>query len=128
MARSPRQALTLVRIALLSGVLVFGAVAFAVRTMGDAPELGPEAARTMRTVGMVIWGLALAGLVGMRLVLRERIERGRDTTLPIIAWALAEGPAVFGGAFFLITGDWTVYMAGVVGLLAAYALFPVPST
>ena len=128
MAPAPKQALTIIRIALLSGVLVFGAVAYVVRSGGTAPALGVEGARTMRYVGMAVWAVALAGLVGMRLVFRERIERGRDTQLPVVAWALAEGPALFGGAFYLLAGDATIYVAGVVGLLAAFALFPVPQS
>ena len=118
--------MNLIRIALLSGVLVFGAVAYVVRQGGSPPSLSGEGAHTMRFVGMGVWIVALLGLVGMRLLLRERIERGRDTQLPIIAWALAEAPALFGGVFFLMTGDWTIYAAGVVGLVASFALFPVP--
>ena len=126
MAPAPKQVLNLIRIALLSGVLVFGAVAYVVRMNASQPSLAGDGAHTMRLVGMGVWIVALLGLIGMRLALRERIERGRDTQLPIIAWALAEGPAVFGGAFFLLTGDWTIYACGVVGLVAAFALFPVP--
>ncbi len=126
MAPPPRQTLNVIRIALLSGVLVFGAVAYGVRNGGTAPTIDRDGAHTMRLVGMAVWAAALAGLIGMRLVFREKIERGRDTQLPIVAWALAEGPALFGGTFFLLTGDWTIYLCGVVGLLAAFALFPVP--
>ncbi|MBI3789282.1 MAG: hypothetical protein HY275_00170 [Gemmatimonadetes bacterium] len=127
MAPSPGQVLTLVRIALLSGVLVFGGVAYAVRQGGTVPSITHEQAQTLRVTGMVIWGLALAALVTMRLALAERIARGRDTKLPLVAWAIGEMPALFGGVFFLLVGDWTIYVAGVVGLLASYALFPVPS-
>jgi hypothetical protein len=126
MAPPPKQALNIIRIAMLAGVLVFGAVAYVVRMGGSQPALTGEGAHTLRLAGMVLWVIALLGLIGMRLLLRERIERGRDTQLPIIAWALAEAPALFGGVFFLMTGDWSIFAAGVVGLVAAFALFPVP--
>ena len=125
MAPPPKQVLTLVRIALLTGVLVFGAVAYVVR-QGSAPSIAAGEATTLRLVGMIVWGIALAGLIGLRLVFRARAEAGRDTKLPLIAWALGEMPALFGGVFYLLTGDWTIFMTGLVGLLAAFALFPVP--
>ena len=49
-----------------------------------------------------------------------------SSKLPLIAWAIGEMPALFGGVFYLLTGDWTIYMTGLVGLVAAFALFPVP--
>ena len=125
MAPPPRQVLTLVRIALLTGVLIFGAVAWLVR-QSSALSVGAAEAHTLRTVGMIVWGIALAGLLGLRLAFRERVEAGRDTKLPLMAWALGEMPALFGGAFYLLTGDWTMYVTGLVALLASYALFPVP--
>lgn len=123
---SPRLVLGIVRIALLSGVLLFGGVAYAIRQGGSPPSVPADQAATLRLVGMVIWGVALVALVGMRLVLADRLSTGRDTQLPIVAWAIAEAPALFGGVYFLLAGDWTIWLAGVVGLAASYVLFPVP--
>lgn len=123
---SPRLVLGIVRIALLSGVLLFGGIAYAIRQGGAPPSVPADQAATLRLVGMIIWGVALAALVGMRLVLAERLSTGRDTQLPLVAWAIAEAPALFGGVYFLLAGDWTIWLAGVVGLAASYVLFPVP--
>ena len=127
MAPAPRQVLNLVRMALLSGVLVFGAVAYGVRKVGTMPPMEQMAAASLRTIGVIVWTVSLIALVGLRVRFRETVERSRDTRLPLVAWAIGEAPAMFGGAFLLLTGDTMVFTAGLLALLLSFALFPVPN-
>ena len=115
----------IIRAALLAGVLIFGVVVWVV-VSGD-----PQ--RTAEVVGNDVYGLVFAGLAavvfGGFVILRKRIEHAAPDErgpLTIAGWALGEGPALFGGALFLLTGSPLYYLVGIGLLVAAFALFPVP--
>ena len=129
MQRSPNAQppkLTLIRFALLSGALLFGAMVYFMRSKGDVPPPPTaDVVQQLRYAGYAMWGVSLAGMFFLKIRLGETIERGNPNTL-IIGWALGEITALFGGVYYIIVGDYVLWVAGIVVMLVSFALFPVP--
>ena len=114
-----------IRAALVAGVLIFGVVVWVV-VSGDA---SPAAEQAMNSVYGLVFAALAAVVFGGFMILRKRIEQATPAqrgALTIAGWALGEGPALFGGALFLLTGSPLYYLVGIGLLVAAVALFPVP--
>ena len=122
--RSRVARLAAIRMAILLGVLAFGAVAWYQRRSPDwvAPAV---ATRPLRYAGMAAWLIAIVGIIGLRLRFAREAEQASDARISIVAWAFAELPAVFGAVFYYLTGDLTLFAAGVGALMIAFLLFPV---
>ncbi len=120
-ARSTRT-LGLIRIALLVGVLVFGGVVWFVRRSGDASSTVDP--RGMRIAGQAVWGLATLGTLGLFLA-AGRASPDRRASFAVIAWALGESTAIYGGLFWMMLGDPQWYLYGVACLLLTYFIFPI---
>ncbi|HEU0012216.1 MAG TPA: hypothetical protein VFQ45_00960 [Longimicrobium sp.] len=125
----PRQhasptALRLVRIALLTGVVVFGVIAhFLVRQ--DGPRGTPEMAPALQWVNIAFLVVAAAVI----LVIQPKHARAEDpaarSVYNILAWAVAESTALFGGVHFLLVGSATPYLVGLATLVASFVLVPI---
>lgn len=124
-ARSSLSKLAAIRMSILLAVLMFGAAAWYQR--GQPEWVAPEGVRMrpLRIAGMVIWGVAVAGILTLRMKFDKEVEGGSNVRISIIAWALAELPALFGAVFYYITGDITLFAAGVGALVVSFLLFPV---
>ena len=119
---STTRALAVIRIALLVGVLVFGGIIWHLRTSGDtAYNVNP---RALRTAGQAVWGFMTLGTLGLFLA-AGRATPERRATMSVIAWALGEATAIYGGLFWLLLGDQQWYLYGVACLLLTYFIFPV---
>lgn len=117
--------LALIRIALLVGVLVFGGVVWYLRR-SDAASYAVDP-RGLRVAGQAVWGLATVGVLALFLA-AERAPAERRANLSVIAWALGESTAIYGGLFWLLLGDSQWYLYGVACLLLTYFIFPVRNT
>ena len=117
--------LGIIRIALLVGVLAFGAIVWFVRRSGD-PSYGVDP-RGLRLAGQAVWALATLGTLGMFLA-AGRVAPDRRPTLSVIAWALGESTAIYGGLFWMLLGEPQWYLYGVACLLLTYFIFPIRST
>ena len=124
-ARSSLGKLAAIRMSILLGVILFGAVAWYQRRQPEWVQPEGIRMRPLRLTGMVIWGVAVAALIGMRLKFAREVEGGSSIRILIIAWALAEVPALFGAVFYYLTGDITLFAAGVAALVVSFVLFPV---
>jgi hypothetical protein len=114
--------LAIIRIALLAGVLAFGAVVWYLRRSGGASyDVDP---RGLRLAGQAIWGVATFGTLIVFLA-ADRVPAARRPALSLIAWALGESTALYGGLFWLMLGDPQWYLYGVACLLLTYFIFPV---
>lgn len=124
-ARSSLSKLAAIRMSILLAVLMFGAAAWYQR--GQPDWVVPEGVRMrpLRVTGMVIWAAGVAGIIALRLRFARDVERGTNVRVSIIAWAIAELPALFGAVFYYITGDITLFAAGVGALVVSFLLFPV---
>lgn len=116
----------LIRIAMLTGVLLFGGMVWYMQRSGTAPvqtlaDYGP-----LLTYARVFWGVAIAGLVAIWFAFQNaRGAQGvrRVATLSIIAWALGEGVALLGGVVWMLTGSPAWYVPGLVFLVLTLLLF-----
>lgn len=112
----PATSLKIIRAAMVTGVLLLGAVAWKVSHARPAGELAPLTP-ALTYVGA---GLLFAGLAGF-FVIRGRLTPATppqmQVTLSILALALAEAAALFGGVMLLITGVPTLWILGMLLVL-----------
>ncbi|HLM68772.1 MAG TPA: hypothetical protein VK358_14630 [Longimicrobium sp.] len=120
----PRSAtLRIIRIALLSGVLMFGGVAYYL-TQQNGP-LGAENADALQIVNIVLLvGAAVGIMIIQRRHLAER-DPAKRSTLNIVAWAMGEATALFGGVHFLMVGNPVPFLVGLVMMVAAFVVVPI---
>ena len=122
---STTRTLGLIRIALLVGVLVFGVVVWDLRRSGAASyDVDPHG---LRVAGQAVWGLATLGTLALFLA-AARASTERRGTFAVIAWALGEATAIYGGLFWMMLGDSQWYLYGVACLLLTYFIFPIRNT
>lgn len=117
--------LAVIRIALVSGVLLFGGVVWYLRSrQPPAATVDPDA---LRLAGQVVWSVAILGIL-IAFLLHRSATRERRTTLAVVAWALGESTALYGGVFWLLVGESRWYGYGLVCLVLTYLIFPVRGT
>ena len=121
-ASAPRRTLALIRIALLVGVLAFGGIVWYVRLSGYE-SYGIDS-RALRVAGQAVWGFMPLGTLGLFLG-AGRATPERRGAFSVIAWALGEATAIYGGLFWMLLGDPQWYLYGVACLLLTYFIFPV---
>ena len=120
-----KRALALIRIALLVGVLVFGGIVWYLQRSNDLTySVDP---RGLRVAGQAVWGLMTLGTLGLFLA-AGRATPERRATFSVIAWALGEATAIYGGLFWMMLGDSQWYLDGVACLLLSYFIFPIRNT
>lgn len=117
--------LGIIRIALLVGVLALGAIVWYLRRSGDTSY--NVDARGLRVAGQAVWGLMTLGTLALFLA-AGRASPERRATFSVIAWALGESTAIYGGLFWLLLGDSQWYLYGVACLLLTYFIFPIRNT
>ena len=122
---SATRTLGLIRIALLVGVLAFGGVVWYLRRARDASY--PVNPHGLRVAGQAGWGVMTLGALSLFL-LGGRATPERRATLSVIAWALGEATAIYGGLFWMLLGDSQWYLYGVACLLLTYFIFPIRYT
>ena len=120
-----KRTLALIRIALLVGVLVFGGIVWYLQRSTDLTySVDP---RGIRVAGQAVWGLMTLGTLGLFLA-AGRATPERRATFSVIAWALGEATAIYGGLFWMMLGDSQWYLYGVACLLLTYFIFPIRNT
>lgn len=117
----------IIRLALLAGQLLFGAVAwFLLRTSDAFAADDPELLGTLRLIFFVLAAGALGGIWFLR---RLRITASDPQTQAqwcIVGWALGEGLAFFGGVYYLLSGSALLFFAGLLAFALAWLLLPIP--
>ena len=120
-----KRTLALIRIALLVGVLVFGGIVWYLQRSNDLTySVDP---RGLRVAGQAVWGLMTLGTLGLFLA-AGRATPERRATFSVVAWALGEATAIYGGLFWMMLGDSQWYLYGVACLLLTYFIFPIRNT
>ena len=119
-----KQSLPIIRLALLSGVVVFAIVAF---TM--SPDLGVEGSEDLAGVLRLAFAvLAIFSLLAMRFI-RAKVptaSANQAVSFTIAGWALGEATALFGAIILLLTGLMWPVLLGVGIMLLAFLMFPIP--
>jgi hypothetical protein len=123
----PVSTLAITRIALLMGVLAFGGITYVVQRNETWTAAEPELLGTLRIAMLATWVVAVVLLLVLRARLATLTEvAGRSMLL--IAWAVGEGAALFGGVYYFLSGDATWFIIGLFIMLASFILFPLRRT
>jgi hypothetical protein len=122
-ASSRPQSLQLIRLSLMAGVLMFGAVILLVHRQPNwKPGVLPPAME-YALVACAILAVSIA------MMLKGRVTRERDperrASLLITGWAVGEGAALLGGVIFFITGQGQWYAFGLLAMVCAFAVLPI---
>src|SRR5690606_12278918 len=123
----PPSALAVVRIALLAGVLTFGAVVYFLQRGEDWRPADLESLSGLRIAMLAVW----TGAAVLLIILRLRLTALTDTagrTMLIVAWATGEGAALSGGLYHMLSGDLQWFIIGLFSMLASFILFPIRRT
>ena len=122
----PASSLAVIRIALLAGVLMFGAVTYYVQRGPDWEPAAPDVLSTLYTVMLAVLVLAVVFL----LVLRTRLGRSDkgERSLLVVAWAIGESSALFGGVYYFLSGNAQWFIIGLFVMLGSFILFPIRRT
>lgn len=126
MATSVRN-LAIIRFALLSGVLLFGAVCWFVTSQrggGAQPGASPAAFAAFRIVVPALCLVAIAVAAALRGVVARERDAQKRVSLRIIGWAMGEGAALVGAVYYFNLGDPRLYVLGVVAMLATFIILP----
>jgi len=117
--------LTIVRFAMLSGVLGFGAVAYVLARSSAQPEAAPATLRAMQSAGFALIAVSAGATFVLRSRLGETTDEAKQRTMCIVGYALGEAPALLGGVVWILGGGPLLYaMALVVFILAIVVLAP----
>lgn len=117
-------ALAVIRLALLLGVLAFGAATtFLVRRGGLRPSPS-DTLEMLRMVGIALWIAGIVGVVLLRVRGTRFAGRAGPATAAIAGWAIGEAIAIFGGVHYFLSGQPVWYLNGVLFLVATFVVFP----
>lgn len=116
--------LLLIRIALLSGVLLFGAVVYFQQRNGATVSMQPGQAEALVWAARVLWGVAIAGTIGVWQMRQRAATRPQVQQWSIIGYALGEMVALFGAVVWYLTGTPSWYLPGVLFLAITFLVFP----
>jgi hypothetical protein len=113
-----------IRLAMMGGVLLFGAVSWFLTSTPDWASPEPGVADQLRRVATVAWTVAGAALVVLFVKFRDSDHPARAGSVAIMAWALGETLALLGGVIFFLTSMSAWYIAGVIALTMTFVAFP----
>ncbi len=123
---TPEATLPLIRVALLAGVLLFGAVTWWLHRGARLEVLGAADLRPLRQAGAVVWLAAIVAEVVLFVVRLRSQDRdpARVQSQRIMAWSVGEAVALFGAVYYFRSADpqWFVY--GLVFFLGVLLVFP----
>jgi len=122
----PNRQMFIMRIALLTGVLAFGAFAMYRRSQ---MLIDPERLQGMlETMRYALWGISAAAVLAA-LFLRSRLEAATPAmrrSMTFIGWAFGEGAALFGLAMVYAGAALSTGATGVLAFVVVLTLLPVP--
>lgn len=119
-ANARPQPLQLIRLSLMAGVLMFGAIiVFLHRQPGWQPGVLPPA------IGYALVACTIVA-VSIAMVLKGRLGREGDpqrrAALLITGWAIGEAAGLFGAVIFFITGQGQWYALGLLAMVCSFAV------
>lgn len=118
--------LAIVRVAMLGGIVILGAVAIFLTKSGQVQPMADEILAPLRIAFVAILGIVVVTMFFFRKKRRALTPEDDPTTVNIIGWALGEAMAMFGAVILFLSGDLSYFFAGVVIMLVAFVFFPIP--
>jgi len=110
--------------AMMAGVLLFGGASWFIHRAPDWSAVEPAMVESLVGVARVMWVLVAAGLAVLYWRARENRSPAQTGTLAVLAWALGETLALFGGVVYFLSARSGWYVAGVLALALAFVVFP----
>lgn len=115
----------LIRLAMTVGVVTFVAVAWFLHGRGQVPLVSPASLVPLTTAMYTAVGIAAAVVMALRLRIAGA-EPAMRRSLSVVAWAVGEFAAIFGGVLFFLTGDLRLVLPGVLVFALALAAVRIP--
>lgn len=115
-----------IRLAMMGGVLLFGAVSWFLTRTPDWVPPQPGVAEQLTSVARIAWLAAGVVLTVLFLKFRDHTSAARASSVAILSWALGETLALLGGVVFFLTSAAGLYIAGVIVLTLTLVAFPPP--
>jgi len=113
----------IIRMAMLGGAGLLGAVVGYVRSQGLAP-VDADTVQTLTLMGRGVWGAAIAGCLFLWSRIRGVSDPEKVLAQSIVGWALAESVALFGAAYWYLVGNAQWYFPGLGFLALALLMLP----
>ena len=119
--------LAVVRLAMLAGVLLFGAVSWWSHRSAASPRtVDPQFAEVLATLPVAGGIVALIAVVLLRRALAGERDAVRHGSLRLIGWATGEMAAMAGAVGYFLSGNVTSYLIGVAVLVFTFVALPLP--
>ncbi len=125
MPASSARTFFLIRLAMTFGVTTFFVVAWVLHGRGQPPLASASSLVTLTTVMYTSVGVAAAVVMALRLRI-ESAESAMRRSLSVVAWAVGEFAAIFGGVLLFLTGDWRLALPGALVFALALAAVRIP--
>jgi len=124
----PAQAQRIIRLAMLMGILMFGAVIYflhSTRALGEPSMDGESSPLALVAMGLVL--VAAFSVFVFRRLIEQADDPARRFVLTLVALALCEASALAGGVLWMLSGSYLPYAAGVGVFVMALAWLPGPT-
>jgi len=107
------------------GVTTFILIAWLLPHLGKAPVATINSVATLTTVMYTCVGVAAAAVMALRLRI-SGAPFALQRSLSVVAWAVGEFAALFGGVMFFLTGEWRLVLPGALVFALALAAVRIP--
>ena len=115
----------LIRLAMTVGVITFVAVAWFLQGRGEIPARSVSSLTALTTAMYTAVGIAAAVVMALRLRIASA-EPAMRRSLSVVAWAVGEFAALFGGVMLFLTGDPRLVLPGALVFALALAAVRIP--
>lgn len=117
--------LFLIRLAMTVGVVTFVAVAWFLHGRGQPPLTSPSSLTALTTAMYTAVGISAAVVMALRLRIAGA-EPAMRRSLSVVAWAIGEFAAIFGGVMLFLTGEVRLVLPGALVFALALAAVRIP--
>ena len=115
----------LIRLAMTVGVITFVGVAWFLHGRGQSTLAAPSSLTTLTTAMYTAVGIAAAVVMALQLRIASA-ESAMRRSLSVVAWAVGEFAAIFGGVMLFLTGDLRLVLPGALVFALALAAVRIP--
>jgi hypothetical protein len=115
----------LIRLAMTVGVITFIAIAWFLQGRGEIPARSVPSLTALTTAMYTAVGIAAAVVMALRLRIASA-EPAMRRSLSVVAWAVGEFAALFGGVMVFLTGDLRLALPGALVFALALAAVRIP--
>ncbi|MHB1095241.1 MAG: hypothetical protein ACYC3F_03635 [Gemmatimonadaceae bacterium] len=115
----------LIRLAMTVGVITFIAIAWFLQGRGEIPARSVSSLTALTTAMYTAVGIAAAVVMALRLRIASA-EPAMRRSLSVVAWAVGEFAALFGGVMVFLTGDLRLALPGALVFALALAAVRIP--